>query len=368
MVKTASDTSSIKPAAQPTRAGNMVHTLRRQAQAITPLITLLVLVVFFAIFSVNHRFATTDNAINILQQAASLAVMGTGMTFVLLIGEIDLSIGGVATATGVLSSWLFVNQGWPGVSAALAGVVLGLVAGLINGLVAARIGVPAFMTTLATGTTCTGIALYLTKGRPIFDVPEIAKYLGTENTGPIPNIVLVALVVMLIGWFVLNFTRFGRYVFMVGGNREAAQLSGVDSRVITVFVMTISGLLAGLAGVVNTGRLGSANPDVFKDATMDTIAAVVLGGTSLFGGVGGVPNTLVGLMVFGVLKNGLNLVNIDIYLKGFITGTILLLALILNVFALKLGRVEQEATVEETTPGDKSSVVESPSNTAEAGH
>jgi ribose transport system permease protein len=360
MIKTASDVSTTRPLAQATRAGNMLHTLRRRAQAITPLITLLVLVIFFAVFSVNNRFATTDNAINILQQAAALAIMGTGMTFVLLIGEIDLSIGGVATATGVLSSWLFVNQGWPGWAAALAGVILGLIAGFVNGYVSAKIGVPTFMTTLAMGTTTTGLALYLTKGRPIFDVPEISKALGTGNIGPLPTIVIVASVVMVIGWFVLRYTRFGRYVFMVGGNREAAQLSGVDSRNIAVYVMTISGLLAGFAGVVNTGRLGSANPDVFKDSTLDTIAAVVLGGTSLFGGVGGVPNTVIGLLVFGVLKNGLNLVNIDIYLKGFITGAILLLALVLNVFALKLGRVEQEATVEEIAPAEKPAEAQSP--------
>ncbi len=360
MIKTAHDVSKTKSIAQPARSGSVLHTLRRQAQAITPLITLLVLVIFFSIFSVNNRFATVDNAINILQQAAALAVMGTGMTFVLLIGEIDLSIGGVATATGVLSSWLFVNQGWPGWAAVLAGVILGLICGLVNGYVSARIGVPTFMTTLAMGTTTTGIALYLTKGRPIFDVPEISKALGTGTVGPVPTIVVVAAVVMVIGWFVLKYTRFGRYVFMVGGSREAAQLSGVDSRVITIYVMTISGLLAGFAGVVNTGRLGSANPDVFSASTLQVISAVVLGGTSLFGGVGGVPNTLVGLLVFGAVNNGLNLVNIDIYLKGFITGAILLLALILNVFALRLGRVEQEATVEEIAPNDKPSEAENP--------
>ncbi|MGE5140895.1 MAG: ABC transporter permease [Rudaea sp.] len=343
--------------ARPQAAGavGLGHTLRRQARALTPLITLLVLVLFFTIFSSGNRFATGDNAVNILQQAASLAVFGTALTFVLLIAEIDLSVGGIATATGVLASWLFVSGGWPGWAAALAGVVLGLICGLVNGLVIARIGVPSFMTTLAMGTTTTGIALYLTKGRPIFDVPEISAFLGTGNIGPIPVIILVALAVMLIGWIVLNYTRFGRYVYMVGGSREAAELSGVDSKMMTIYVMTISGLLAGFAGVVNTGRLGSANPDVFRDATLDTIAAVVLGGTSLFGGVGGISNTIIGLLVFGVLKNGLNMVNIDIYLKQFITGVILILALILNVFALKLGRAEQEATVEEIASGEKPS-------------
>jgi ribose transport system permease protein len=148
---------------------------------------------------------------------------------------------------------------------------------------------------------------------------------------------------------VTKYTRFGRYIYMVGGNREAAQLSGVNSKKITISVMVISGMLAGLAGVVNTGRLGSANPDIFKDATLDVIAAVVLGGTSLFGGVGSVASTVIGLLVFGVLKNGLNMVSVDIYLKTFITGVILVLALVLNVYALKVGQSEQEATIKEVT-------------------
>jgi len=340
----------------PGQGMNLARMFRRQARALTPFFTLLILVIFFSIFSQGHRFATPENFRNILQQAAALAVMATGITYVLLLGEIDLSIGGVATASGVISSWLLVSLNAPGWLCAVIGVLVGVLVGLINGLVIAKIGVPSFMTTLAMGTVTTGLAVFLTKGRPIFDVPEVAATLGTGTLGPIPIIILVAIVVMFLGWLVARYTRFGRYVYMVGGSREAAQLSGVNSKNITIAVMVISGMLAGLAGVVNTGRLGSANPDIFKDATLDTIACVVLGGTSLFGGVGSVASTGIGLLVFGVLKNGLNLVNIDIYLKTLITGVILLLALILNVYALRLGQSEQEASIQEVAVQEEQGV------------
>jgi ribose transport system permease protein len=334
---------------KPKRAVGIGRLIRRQARAFTPFLTLLLLVIFFTIFSVGNRFATGDNIRNILQQAASLAIMATGITYVLLLGEIDLSIGGTATASGVIASWLLVSQNWNGWLCVLVGILVGVLIGLVNGFVIARIGVPSFMTTLAMGIITTGIAVFLTKGRPIFEVPDISAYLGTGMLGPMPVILLVAIVVMAVGWLVTKYTRFGRYIYMVGGNREAAQLSGVNSKKITISVMVISGMLAGLAGVVNTGRLGSANPDIFKDATLDVIAAVVLGGTSLFGGVGSVASTVIGLLVFGVLKNGLNMVSVDIYLKTFITGVILVLALVLNVYALKVGQSEQEATIKEVT-------------------
>ncbi len=275
-------------------------------------------------------------------QASSVAIMATGITFVLLIGEIDLSIGGIATATGVFSAWLLVSQNWPDWLCVLAGILLGLVFGFINGFVISRISVPSFMTTLAMGIIATGLAMFLTKGRPIFDVPEISSIVGGGR-----NIIVSAAVVLIIGTFIARYTRFGRYVYMVGSSREAATMSGVSSKNITLLVMMLCGFLAGLAGVINTGRLGSANPDIFSDATLDTIAAVVLGGTSLFGGVGSVPYTVIGLLVLGVLKNGLNLVNIDVYLKQMITGLILLVALILNVYALRLGQAEQEASIKE---------------------
>lgn len=329
------------------RQAKFFRLFRRQARGLTPFLTLLTLVIFFSIFSVEHRFATGANFINILQQAASLAIMATGVTYVLLVGEIDLSVGGVATASGVLASFLLVSWDWPGWLCVLAGVALAVLCGVVNGLVTARLGVPSFMTTLAMNMITTGIATFLTKGRPIFDVPEISAALGTGNLGPLPTILVVGLIFMLIGWLVSKYTRFGRYIYMVGGSREAAMLSGVNSKNIVTYVMVISASLAGIAGVINTGRLGSANPDIFTSATMNVIAAVVLGGTSLFGGVGSVASTVIGLITFGVLNNGLNLVNIDIYLKAFITGTILLLALILNVYALRLGQSEQEAQIEE---------------------
>ena len=336
-----------KPGAK--RSLGLMRSFRRQARALTPFITLIVMVLFFALASEGNRFINPDNMRNILIQAASLAILATGVTFVLLIGEIDLSVGGIATAAAVVSCYMFVTLRFDGWICVLTGTVLGAVLGLINGVVIARVGVPSFMVTLAMQFITNGISLFLTKGRPIFDVPEISLALGTGEIGPVPAIVIVAAIVMILGTLLLVYTRFGRYVYMAGGNKEAAELSGVNAKNITIAVMMISGLLAGFSGIVGSGRLGSANPDIFKETTLDVIATVVLGGTSLFGGVGSVPNTVIGLLVFGVLKNGLNLVNIDIYIKPFITGVILLLALILNVFALRLGQSEQEAEIKDVT-------------------
>jgi ribose transport system permease protein len=171
----------------------------------------------------------------------------------------------------------------------------------------------------------------------------VLKYVGgTGNTvGPIPVIAVIAIVVLLLGEIILSYTRFGRYVYMTGGNREAAEMSGVNTRQVIAMSLMISGLTAGIAGLVSIGRLGSANPSASSELLITTIAAVVLGGTSLFGGEGGIKNTVLGLLIFGVVSNGLNLLpDISIYFKQALQGIILVGALFLNVLALRLERVQ----------------------------
>jgi ribose transport system permease protein len=319
---------------------------RRRSRDLAPLIVLLVLVVFFSV-AAPTTFLAPQNLRNILAQVATLAVVSTGVTFVLLLGEIDLSIASMATMTGVIATMLYEGAHFdlpvgplavqlPMVPAILVAWLTALGLGAVNGLIATRIGVPTFMTTLAMLQITDGIALYWTKGSIKYNVPPILTSLGSDYIGPLPAVIIVAAGVLLVGHLVLTQTRFGRYVYMTGASREAAELSGVSTRRIILVCFALTALLAGLAGMLNVGRLGSAQAYGLSDMLLDSIAAVVLGGTSLFGGEGGIPNTIIGLLIFGVLNNGLNLIQVDIYLKPWVRGVILLLALIINVYALRL--------------------------------
>ncbi|MDP9363590.1 MAG: ABC transporter permease [Chloroflexota bacterium] len=317
----------------------------RRARILAPLLTLMAMIAFFSVAS--DRFLDVANFQNILTQVGRVAVAATGITFVLLCAEIDLSIASVATFAGVLSAYFWVGT-WLelGNWGVLVGLLVGALIGLINGIFVSRVGIPSFMMTLAMLTIALGLSIYVTQGRPIFEAPTLLRFLGSsgERVLGIPVIAIVAAVVLLIGDFVLSFTRFGRYVYMTGGNREAAEMSGVDTRRVVMLCLMISGVTASLAGMLDVGRLSQANPAAGGDLLIATIAAVVLGGTSLFGGEGGIRNTVLGLLIFGVLSNGLNLLpDISIYIKQALQGVILVGALLLNVLALRLERVRTRA-------------------------
>lgn len=323
----------------------------RNARILAPLSTLLIMVVFFSL--VTESFLSVRNFQNIVTQIGPVAVAAAGVTFVLLCAEIDLSIASVATYAGMLATFFWIGNdinlglftvGWNmGNWGLLLAVLIAAVLGLINGWMVAYVGIPSFMMTLAMLTIASGMAIFLNGGQAIYKVPELTRDLaGVRNTVlGIPVIGLVALGILVLGEVILNYTRFGRYVYMTGGNREAAELSGVDTRRVVMLVLMICGLTAGIAGLLAAGRLGSANPMANETLLINTIAAVVLGGTSLFGGEGGMKNTLLGLLIFGVLSNGLNLMpDISIHFKQALQGIILVGALLLNVFALRLERVQ----------------------------
>jgi len=336
------------PASAPASSGSSGGALgwaSRNARLLAPLLTLLVMVVFFSL--VTDVFLTVPNLQNVVTQIAPIAVAATGITFVLLCAEIDLSIASVSTFTGVLAAWFFVGDtvalgNWGIPVAILAAVLIGFV----NGFFTAYVGIPSFMMTLAMLTIARGLSIFVSGGKPIFEVPPILKAIGSvgNQVFGIPVIGLVALAVLLVGEFVLSYTKFGRYVYMTGANREAAEMSGVNTRQIVMMSLVISAVTAGLTGLLFIGRLSSANPSAGEDILISTIAAVVLGGTSLFGGEGGIRNTILGLLIFGVLSNGLNLLpNIPITFKQALQGIVLLAALLLNVFALRIERVKTKA-------------------------
>ncbi|MBE2266897.1 MAG: ABC transporter permease [Anaerolinea sp.] len=307
----------------------------RRLTVLAPLWTLIALGVFFSLAS--ETFLRPVNLNNILSQIATLAIFGTGMTYVLLTGEIDLSIAANAALSGMIAAHLFANLDMPEPIPLLAGLGVPTLLGFINGIASTRFRIPTFMTTLAMSLIAGGLNTYVSKGRVISTLPDIAKALGSGRVnlpiiGEVRVLILVAAVTLLIGYLVLRYTRFGRYVYMTGASKTAARLAGVNTNVILTAVLTISGFTAGLAGIVSMGRLGSAQPDAVPSFLIDTIGAVVLGGTALTGGRGGIPQTVIGLLIYGTLRNGLdNISSIDVYLKEFITGIVLLAALVVNV-------------------------------------
>jgi len=327
--------------------------LRDQLRNIAPFLTLIFLLLFFGFSSPS--FVTWDNLQNVLSQVSVTAMIATGLTFVILTAEIDLSVASVANATGIVlafftmqdSSVNIANVPLPGAIAIVLALLSCLALGGINAFGMTRIGIPSFIMTLAMLQIALGIAAMLVRGQIAYAVPQLITILGTKSVVPgLPWIVVVAALMLLVAHIVLTYTRFGRYVYMVGGNREAAEYSGVNVRAIVASVMIISAVCSGIAGMLGVAYFGSAQQNEFDTFLLDAISAVVVGGTSLFGGRGGIGNTIVGLFVLGVLNNGLDHVNIDSFLKILIRGLILLAALVINVYAERLRTTRSVTTLD----------------------
>ena len=315
---------------------------RTQLRNVAPFITLLFLVLFFSIASPS--FATLANLENILQQVSVTSIIAVGLTFVILTAEIDLSVGAVANATAIVLTFFtlqpdYVNIGnipMPGAVAIILALLACVALGLVTAIGVTRIGIPSFIMTLAMMQIGAGISAVLVRGQIAYTVPPLIQTLGSRSIAHVPWIIIVAALFLLVAHLVLTYTRFGRYVYMVGGNREAAEYSGVNTRLVVGAVMVISAMCSGVAGMIGVAYFGSAQQNEFDTFLLDAIAAVVVGGTSLFGGRGGIGNTIVGLFVLGVLNNGLDYVKIDSFLKILIRGLILLIALIINIYAARL--------------------------------
>jgi ribose transport system permease protein len=321
--------------------------LRSQMRNIAPFVTLIALLVFFGVASPS--FATLDNAANILTQISVSGVIAVGLTFVILCAEIDLSVAAIANATGIVVAYFTQQENYVNIAnlplPGIVAIVLALLAcaflGLVNAVGLTVIGIPSFIMTLAMMQIGAGICALLVRGQIAYAVPDFVAKMGAGSIGPIPWIVVVLAVFLLAGHVVLTYTRFGRYVYMTGGNREAAEYSGVNVKLVLGAVMVISGVCSGVAGMLGVAHFGSAQQNEFDGYLLDAIAAVVVGGTSLFGGRGGIGNTIIGLLILGVLNNGLDHVEIDSFLKILIRGLILLVALIINVYVQAVRESEQ---------------------------
>ena len=305
------------------------------------LIVLAVICVIFAFL--EPAFVSQRNIFNVLRQVSIYGVLAIGMTFVILTGGIDLSIGsllafaGIVAASvekggrGLLSVGAAGESAGYGLPAALAAAIgVGLLGGLLQGLGVSKLKVPPFVVTLGGMSVFRGLTLLWSGGQPISAFRDAYKVIGQGSVGPVPIPVLLFAIVAIIGFVVLKMTRYGRYVYAVGGNQEAARLSGLNTTAVLTSVYVISGFCCGFAGFILSSRLNSAEQVAGLGYELTVIAGVVIGGTSLFGGEGGVFGTVLGVLLIGVLSNGLTLLNVNPYYQQIVVGLIIVFAVFVD--------------------------------------
>jgi ribose transport system permease protein len=283
----------------------------------------------------SDRFLQVSNLLNVALQTSIVAITAIGMTFTMLTGGIDLSVGSLLALSSAVSAGLITKQGLPVFAGILVALAVGALLGAVSGLLVVKGHLPPFVATLAMMAAARGMTLVYTRGWTIPIMLKSFTFWGTGTIGPIPIPVVVLAVLLVVAYFVLSNTRFGLYVYAVGGNEETARLAGIPTDRVKLAVYVISGLTAAMAGVITAARLWSAQPNVGAGLELDAIAAPVLGGTSLFGGVGGVGGTIVGAFIMGVLNNGLNLLEVSSYSQRIIKGMAFVLAVGLDVYSKK---------------------------------
>lgn len=293
----------------------------------------LIFAVLFIVMAVTSDFFLTKaNLFNMLRQLSINGLLSVGMTFVLVTGGIDLSVGAVLTFSAMVGC-SFIQKGspYPDIVCIIIAIAIGLLIGLANGVVIAKGHVPAFIVTLGTQLMASGAALLYNNGSPIPGLKDSYNVIGAGNLLGIPLPIIIFIIVLLIGVFILKRTRFGRYVYAVGGNSMAAEACGINSAAVTIKVYVLSGLCAAIAGIVLSSRVKTATPLAGEGYELDAIAAVVLGGTSLSGGVGSMWGTIVGVLIIGLLNNGMDLLNVQSYFQDIIQGLIIVLAVFIDV-------------------------------------
>ena len=287
-------------------------------------IVLLALIIFFSCAS--EYFLVSKNLLNVARQVSTLGIAAVGFTFVLLLGGIDLSVGSNITLVNIVGAWLMVHAALNPVLAIILAVIMATAIGFANGWIIANIQMPPLIVTLAMMIIIEGLAYLICKGLPIYGFPSSFAVIGQGYVGPIPIPVIIMVVVMAIGSFILNKTYFGRYFYAVGGNEEAANLSGINVKSVKYLVYSLSGFFAGVAGIVVLSRTNSGQVLAGKGLEFDILTACVLGGVSVTGGFGKISNVVAGVLILGVLGNGLVLLNVSQFTQMIIKGSVLMLA------------------------------------------
>src|ERR1700751_2909423 len=288
---------------------------------------LVIICILFAVLTPN--FLTQNNLVNVARQSSINIVLAAGMTFVILTGGIDLAVGSVLGFTAVIAVVVSLVPGldWAAVPIAL---LAGLVVGVLTGMTVAYIGLPPFIVTLGTYTAIRGAAYLVAGGTTVINSQINFAWIGNGYLGPVPWLVIIALITIAVSAFILHGTVLGVHVYAVGGNAQAARLTGIPVPFVLIFVYGVSGLLSGLGGAMSASRLYSAQGQLGIGYELDAIAAVILGGTSFSGGIGNVFGTLVGALIIAVLNNGLTLLNVSFYWQLVLKGAVIVLAVTLD--------------------------------------
>lgn len=287
----------------------------------------LVFIVLFIGFSVsNPRFLSSNNLFTIARQVSMLGIASIGMTFVILIAGIDLSVGSVITFVNIICAYLMVNLGFGIIPAIILSLIVSTLVGILNGFLISTIGISAIIATFTTQIVFKGASYLISGGTPIYGFDERFKVIGQGYLGPVPVPVIIMIVCFAMGSFILNKSYFGRYFYAVGGNEEASMLSGIRVNYTKYLVYALSGLFAGLAGIVMLSRTNSAQPTAGMGYEFDVITCVVLGGVSISGGFGKMSNVVAGVLIIGILTNGMVLLNVSTYMQMIVKGTVLAIA------------------------------------------
>ncbi|MEJ3748966.1 ABC transporter permease [Actinomycetes bacterium KLBMP 9797] len=325
-------TTSVSPPAAERRTAIRVGEKLRYVGSGTggPFIGLVVLCV--ALFIATPYFLTVNNLLNVLDQVTILGIVAVGMTFVIVTGGIDLSVGSVLALSTMILGWTSHNGGWPLWLSIVAAVLVGGLCGLVSGLGITVTKLPPFIATLAMLSIARGLANVITDGQQIVGYPAWFTALSTERYFGFLTVTTLVLVLLLVaGWAFLRYRPGGRALYAIGGSREVARLAGIKVNKATAGVYAVTGLLAGIAGVALAARLDSSQPSSAAGLELDVIAAVVIGGASLSGGVGRIPGTIVGVLIIGVLRNGLNLLAVSPFIQQVVIGVVIALAVMVDV-------------------------------------
>ncbi|HWK29202.1 MAG TPA: ABC transporter permease [Solirubrobacter sp.] len=332
--------STVQPTGRVTAAAAPAerHKSRWEEQLLTgsrgPALALLVLCVALTIYS--PFFLTKDNLLNVIDQVTVLGVLALGMTAVIIIGGIDLSVGSVLALAMMVLGWLSHAGGLPVTLAVLGALAAGAAAGAVNGVLTTKAKLPAFIATLAMLSVARGLANVITDGQQIVGFPDAFTSLASSRLlGWVSATVALLIVLYVAGWAFLRYRANGRALYALGGSAEVARLAGLRTTRLTIAVYTVTGLLAGVAAVILAMRLDSAQPSAATGYELDTIAAVVIGGASLSGGVGSVTGTALGVLIIGVLRNGLSLMSVSPFVQMVVIGVVIALAVMLDVLRRK---------------------------------
>ena len=279
------------------------------------------------------HFLTEKNIINVLRQVSYNGVIAVGMTFVIITGNIDLSVGGVVGLAAIVACDFAHPGEYPLIIPILVALGIGALVGLINGIGIAYGHVPAFIMTLGTNTILRGVIMLYNNGKPVLNLSEQYQAIGSGYLGKIPIPVIILIAVLLLGWFILNKTRFGRHVLAVGGNEQAARVSGINTKLVKITVYIMSGIFSAIAGMIISARVNAGSPTLGTGYENDAIAAAVIGGTSMMGGQGSMIGTIGGILIIGVMNNGLDLLNVSSYYQQVAKGIIIIAAVLFDMLS-----------------------------------